>query len=324
MLKSLKLNKILSILILIFILVFLSNPSIYMKSTLNGLNVWFYNVLPALLPFFIATRLLIYLSVDSIKTLDKFTTKFFKVNNGGKIFFLSIISGYPIGAKLICDAYKQNQIDLRSAKKMMSFCSVSGPMFIIGSIGIGVFKSVKIGYILLLCHIIGAILNGLLFRNSHKNIDEENEYNYSPKQQSSNILADSMIDSITSILLVGGYIVFAFVLIDLLNNLQLIPTLTNILTDVFNIKNSEIINALLNGSVEMTRGLINIGNLNLSSNLNICLSSFLISFGGISIYLQSLNFTKELKIKKSYFLFQKFCQGILTLLISIIICSIFS
>ena len=324
MLKSLKLNKVLSILILIFLLVFLSNPRIYMKSTLNGLNVWFYNVLPALLPFFIATRLLIFLSVENIKPLDKFTNKFFKVNNGGKIFFLSIISGYPVGAKLICDAYKQKQIDLKSAKKMMAFCSVSGPMFIIGSVGLGVFKSVRIGYILLICHIIGAILNGLLFRNSYKKIDEENELIYTPKESSSNILADSMLDSIISILLVGGYIVFAFVLIDLLNNLQLVPTLSNIISNVFNIKNCEIVNSILNGCVEMTRGLINIGSLKLSDNLNICISSFLIAFGGISIFLQSLNFTKELKIKKSYFLFQKFCQGLLTLFVAIVYCLIFN
>jgi len=324
MIKSLKLNKILSILILGFIIVFLSNPSTYMKSTLNGLSVWFYNVLPALLPFFIATRLLIFLSVENIRPLDKFTNKFFKVTNGGKIFFLSIISGYPVGAKLICESYKQKQIDLKSAKKMMSYCSVSGPMFIIGSIGVGVFKSVKIGYILLLCHIIGAIINGIIFRNNYDNINEDDNLEYMPKHKSSNILADSMLDSITSILLVGGYIVFAFVLIDILNNIQLIPSLSNILTGIFNIKDYGLITSILNGCIEMTRGLINLGSLNLDDNLNICLSSFLIAFGGISIFLQSLNFTKELQIKKSYFLFQKLCQGFITLFVSVIFCLIFN
>lgn len=322
MIKRLKINKILSALILMFLLVFMSSPSTYMKSTLNGLNVWFYNVLPALLPFFIATRLLIFLSVENIKPLDKFTNKMFKVNNGGKIFFLSLISGYPVGAKLICEAYKSKQIDLRSAKKMMSYCSVSGPMFIIGSIGIGVFKSVKIGYILLFCHILGAIINGIVFRCSYKKFNEENEPNIYTKPASSNILADSMYDSIISILLVGGYIVFAFVLIDLLNNLMLIPNLAQIISGAFNIKNSQITLSFLNGLLEMTRGLINLGQLDVSTPISICLASFLIAFGGASIFLQSLNFTKELKIKKSYFLFQKFCQGLITLFVSIIVCLI--
>ena len=305
-----------------FLLVFMSNPSTYMRSTLNGLNVWFYNVLPALLPFFIATRLLIFLTVENIRPLDKFTNKMFKVNNGGKIFFLSIISGYPIGAKLINEAYKSGQVDLISAKKMMSYCSVSGPMFIIGSIGIGVFKSVKIGYILLLCHIIGAILNGIFFRNAYKNSKEQDTPHEFAKTTSTNILSDTMYDSIISILLVGGYIVFAFVLIDLLNNLMLMPTLSHILSNVFRLKNNQTTLAFLNGMLEMTRGLINVGEQSLSTPLNICLSSFLIAFGGVSIFLQSLNFTKELKIKKSYFLFQKFCQGIITLLVSIVVCLI--
>ena len=304
------------------LLVFMSSPNTYMKSTLNGLNVWFYNVLPALLPFFIATRLLIFLSVDNISPLDKFTNKMFKVNNGGKIFFLSLISGYPVGAKLICEAYKSRHIDLSSAKKMMSYCSVSGPMFIIGSIGIGVFKSVKIGYILLVCHILGAIINGIVFRSSYKRSNKESVPNIYIKPTSSNILADSMYDSIISILLVGGYIVLAFVLIDLLNNLMIIPPISQLISNTIKINNNQITLSFLNGLLEMTRGLINLGQLSISTPTNICLASFLIAFGGVSIFLQSLNFTKELQIKKSYFLFQKFCQGIITLFVSIIVCRI--
>ena len=98
----------------------------------------------------------------------------------------------------------------------------------------------------------------------------------------------------------------------------------NILTSIFNIKDYGLITSILNGCIEMTRGLINLGSLNLDNNLNIYLSSFLIAFGGISIFLQSLNFTKELQIKKSYFLFQKLCQGFITLFVSVIFCLIFN
>ena len=92
-----------------------------MKSCLKGLNIWFFNVLPALFPFFIATKLLILLDVGNIPIVDKFTKKLFKTNNAGKIFCLSLLSGYPVGAKLVCDAHKNGQIDTISAKKMLSF-----------------------------------------------------------------------------------------------------------------------------------------------------------------------------------------------------------
>ena len=295
-----------------------------MKSCLNGLNIWFFNVLPALFPFFIATRLLILLDINEIPILNKLTKKFFKVINGGKIFFLSLISGYPIGAKMICDSYKNNQIDQVSAKRMLSFCSVSGPMFIIGSIGIAVFKSVKIGYILLICHIIGALINGLVFRNCYKKNQEEKLPDIKPLIKSKNILADSMLDSINSILLVGGYIVFAYVLIDLFNNLNIIPTIANLISILPCFKGQvSSITSFLNGILEMTRGLVDIGSINLNKTILLPISSFLLGFGGISVFMQSLNFTKELEIRKSFYFFQKFCQGLWSMFLAIIFSLIF-
>ena len=313
MIKSLKSNRIYSIFVIIFMLIFISNPKLYMQSTLKGLTVWFYNVIPALLPFFIATRLLISLNIADIPCLDKISSKLFKVAKNSKVFLLSLISGYPVGAKLICSSYTNGEISLKDAKKMMSYCSVSGPMFIIGSIGIGVFNSVKIGYILLISHILGAIINGMVFRNSYKN--EKDEFNAFKNTtiKSNNILADSMLDSIMSILLVGGYIVFAFVLIELLNNIRLIPFLATVITKLFPFLDYSTLQALFNGLIEMTCGVISLNIANASLQIKVILASFVIAFGGLSIFLQSTNFTKDLQIKKSYFLFQKFCQGIWTL-----------
>ena len=295
-------------------IIFITNPKLYMQSTLNGLTVWFYSVIPALLPFFIATRLLISLEISDIPILDKISNKLFKVNKNSKVFLLSLLSGYPVGAKLICSSYTNGEISLKEAKKMMSYCSVSGPMFIIGTVGLGVFKSIKIGYILLISHLIGAIINGIVFKNAYKH-EQDNFQNLKIKEtKSKNILADSMLDSIISILLVGGYIVFAFVLIELLNSIQLIPFLATLLTKLFPFLNYSTLQALLNGLIEMTCGVISIGSSNTSLYLQVALSSFVIAFGGLSIFLQSTNFTKDLQIKKSYFLFQKFCQGIWTLI----------
>lgn len=316
MIKTLKSNRIITFFVLIFIIIFISNPAVYMQSCLNGISVWFFKVFPALFPFFIASRMLLLLEHNSIKPLDKFCSKAFKTNNSGRIFFLSLLSGYPIGAKLICDAYKSNQISLKDAKKMMSYCSVSGPMFIVGTVGIGVFKNATIGYILLLSHIVGAVINGIVFRKSYSKEQDTPSLNYSSQPKSTNILADSMYDSIISILIVAGYIVFAYVLIDLFNNVSIIPNIAFLLGKIPFLSNSKAVTCFLNGLFEMTRGLVGLGTLNLSAKTVVPISSFLIGFGGLSIFLQSLNFTKELQIKKPFYLFQKFCQGIWAMLIS--------
>lgn len=293
------------------------SPKLYMQTTLNGVSVWAINVLPALFPFFIVTRLLVGLSVDNVKLLDKFCNKFFKTKNSGKIFLLSIISGYPIGAKLICSAYSNGQMSSADAKKMMSYCSLAGPMFLLGSVGVAIFNSTKIGYILILSTILGGIVNGIIYRNSYKS-PKQDFLPKTPNATSNNLLADTMLDSIMSILLVGGYIVFSFVLIALLNDLGIMQALASLLCKILPVK-EDIIIAFFNGCIEMTGGVLSLSKLAISPILKITLSAFLLSFGGVSIFLQSLNFSKELKIKKSLILLQKFTQGIWTSLFAFII-----
>ena len=48
---------------------------------------------------------------------------------------------------------------------MLSFCSTSGPMFIIGAVGAGMFNSTFAGYIMFTSHVLGAFLNGIIYRN---------------------------------------------------------------------------------------------------------------------------------------------------------------
>lgn len=290
-----------------------------MQSCLEGLNVWLFNVLPALFPFFVATRLLILLDIDDIPLLDKLVKKLFGVNGGGKIFLLSLLSGYPVGAKLVCDAHKNGQLDEISAKKMLAFCSVSGPMFVVGTVGIAVFHSIKIGYILLFCHIMSAIINGLVFRRRYGKVDDKKLIRV--PHRSKNILADSMIDSVNSILLVGGYIVLAYVLIDALNFLNIIPFLSNLVCKIPFLNGQEnTICVLLNGIIEMTRGVVDVASLGLNVKILLLFVSFLIGFGGFSVFFQSTNFMQELSIKKPTYLFQKFCQGIWAMMLTLIVC----
>jgi nucleoside recognition membrane protein YjiH len=77
---------------------------------------------------------------------------------------MSVLSGYPVGAKLTADFYEKGLITKGQACRITTFTSTSGPLFIVGTVGIGMFHSAKLGIIILLSHFIGAILNGLIYR----------------------------------------------------------------------------------------------------------------------------------------------------------------
>ncbi|MBQ7880373.1 MAG: hypothetical protein IJ358_00830 [Clostridia bacterium] len=295
----------LTLIILLSITLFIINPKSCMDATSNGLKVWLINVVPALFPFFILTRIVISLNQTSILALDKFTTKCFKTQNSGLVYFLSLLSGYPIGAKMISNYYEMGAIDKHTATKMFSFCSTSGPMFIIGTIGIGVFRSAKIGYILLLGHIIGSFLNGLLYRG--KTMPDTQ---FSPNISKTS-LNDIMYDSIISILLVGGYIIFASVVIELLKISNLLPMLTSLICKIPCFDYNAVY-SILCGLIEITNGLIMLGSTTISLPIQIIFASIIIAFSGVCIMLQSTAFLNKIGIKKSTMLLQKFTQAILT------------
>jgi len=216
---KIKSKGLITLVVMLAITLFIVSPKACMDATTKGLRVWCVNVVPALFPFFILTRIIIMFNQTSIPVLDKFTSKCFRTHNAGLVYFLSLLSGYPVGAKLISGYYESGAIDKATATKMFGFCSTSGPMFIVGTIGIGVFGNAYIGYVLLIGHVIGSFINGLFYRGK---TTPQNEFKTTLSKTSLN---EIMFDSINSILLVGGYIVFASVIIELLNISTILPNL---------------------------------------------------------------------------------------------------
>ena len=85
-----------------------------LAATKTGLALWFNSVVPSLLPFFIATELLGYTNIVSKigKLLNKIMKPIFNVPGiGAYAFVMGVISGYPVGAKILESknfALKQN------------------------------------------------------------------------------------------------------------------------------------------------------------------------------------------------------------------------
>lgn len=321
MIKFLKSNKIIILLILFVCIIFILNPELYSKSCLNAISVWTLKVLPVLFPFFVFTRIIVNLSEFKTNKMDKFFNNIYRVPKFGfKIFLLSVISGYPMGAKLICTLNEQGIIQKKEAEKMMSFCSVSGPMFIIGTVGVNIFLSYKAGLIILVANIIAALINGLIYR---KDKYVEKEVSYSGKKND-NILSSSVYDATLSILMVCAYIVISFLIIDVLINLHVIDNLSNAICTIFNCpQNFDTIKSSIIGIFEITRGIIELNNVNISLTLKTIIASGLIGFGGISILLQSLSFLNQLKISTKTIVKQKITQALLCLIITIPLAIIF-
>ena len=93
-----------SCILLLLIVLFVSiNPAPYMSSCFQGLKIWATTVLPSLFCFMIVTKLILQNRFSSkiFSTINAPFQIIFKTPYGGYIFLMSIISGYPLGCKLI-------------------------------------------------------------------------------------------------------------------------------------------------------------------------------------------------------------------------------
>lgn len=303
-------------------IILLFNPLVYANACLNAISVWALKVLPLLFPFFILTKIIVNLSTPKENFMDKFFNKIYHTPIGSfSTFILSILAGYPMGAKLICEQYENNHINSQQAEKMLSFCSVSGPMFMLGTVGLAMLNSYKIGMIILISNIIASIVNGLIYcsKKDSKIIQRQIKYNNESKS-----ISDIVYDSLISILMVGSFIVISFLLIEIIHSLKIFTFISNIICGVFKIEqHQDVVLSIMSGLIEITRGISDLSVCSISLKFKGIIASALIGFGGLSILLQSMSFLNKLKIPVNTMLKQKFTQGILCLVVSTLLCLIF-
>ncbi len=304
---------LLTIMVIYFLICMIYQPARFISKSLEGVSAWAFNVLPSVLPFMFFTKVLSALDVMPTLTrpLSPISTKLFKTPPISiYAFAMAILSGYPVGSKMVADLYLQGKITKEEAFKMSSFCSTSGPMFIVGAVGIGMFKSSKIGYILFLSHIVGAIINGLIFRNfriknSQKSLEEKQTLSNENKKMD---LSEIVLNSTLSILSVGCLITIFFIVIECFSPiLSLLP---------------QNIAFFFEGIIEITKGCIDLATLQ-NKFLAVTLCSFVVSFGGISTLLQSLTMLSKLKMPVKLFALQKFLHACFSCLTTILLLFIF-
>lgn len=318
---------LLALLIVALMTIILLKPETYVSSAAEGLKLWAIVVVPSLLPFFFFTTMLSKIGMTKriAKIFDKPCRKIFGVNGiSAYVFLMSVLSGYPVGAKIIGDLGENGLISDLEATKMSTFCSTSGPLFIIGSVGVGMFGSVKTGRAIFLSHILSAILTGLIFRfYGSKNLigtkvaPSDSVIRSRNEEKSANILYDCAYSSVISLAVVGGFICVFYLVADVFQNFNLFFPLVFLINSV--IKNTDVSNAFCYGLIECTRGCKILSTCRLST-YSPAFTSAIVSFGGLSVLVQSICFFKKAKAKTSVFLLAKLVQTILAFAVCLLFC----
>lgn len=128
-------------------------------------------VIPALFPFLVVSTLLVSLGLGerlAPRLAGLMTALFRQPGSAGTALLLGLIGGYPIGARTAADLYRRRLLTAEEARRLLTFCNNSNPVFLISVLGAGVFGSVRAGVWLWLIHLLSALLTGLVFRGGRR------------------------------------------------------------------------------------------------------------------------------------------------------------
>lgn len=247
-------------------------------------------IIPSLFPFFLISILMNRLGLPLM--LGKLTAPISRFlfgvsGTGGTAFIMGLCGGYPLGAAYIADMYESGSISRNEGERLLGFCNNSGPAFLIGAIGTGLFSSVKAGLYLYSVHILAAALTGLVLRALMGAEPEQDIPECSSSTAAFSLaFTETVKQAVVSVLNVCGYVVCFTVLVGLLDADGFFSLITGRLSWL---SGAELhwVRAFLTGILELGSGIGQMRGLALRP-INLALAAFLVGWGGISVHYQTM------------------------------------
>ena len=271
-------------------LIFLSQDAL--QGARDGLELCARSIIPSLLPFFIISSLLGELGLPRYlgKLAAPVMSRLFGVGGAGAAaFIVGLSGGYPLGAAAVADIYKRCECEKKESERLLAFCNNSGPAFVIGAAGIGIFGSVKIGLMLYAAHIAAALTVGIGAGIKMPRIKARRNSIDFKMLRFPEALSVSVKSSVTSLLAVCGFITFFSALISVLDGTGLFTFLAGRISEASGMSYGAA-RALLAGFLELGSGIGELASLG-TYPATIALGAFILSWGGISVHCQTLAVT---------------------------------
>lgn len=245
-------------------------------------------IIPSLFPFFVVSIILNRLGLPSIiaRASAPAARLLFGVSGAGSsALIMGLMGGYPLGAAYIADMHESGAIDTDEAEQLLGFCNNSGPAFIIGAVGAGVFSSAKVGIFLYLVHISAAILTGIILKSRRVTSSAAKPAAPSPLPFSL-ALPEAVKQAVTAIINVCGFVVCFSVFVGLLDAHGVFSVLVGFISARTGFE-LHWVRALLMGILELGSGVGAMRGL-YALPINLALAAFILGWGGLSVHFQTL------------------------------------
>lgn len=261
----------------------------------EGIELCLSVLVPSLFPFMVVSSLIVKSGTAIIigKRLERFTKAVFGLPGCmAPVILLSMIGGYPVGAKGINELVKIGAISEHQGKQAALFAVSAGPGFLISYIGASILGNMILGAVILCSQCLSVIFTGILSRLFFigKN-NSENEANKSISSPPGSALIEAVADGTKSMLMICSFVLIFSSIIGVI--------------DVYT--KNEIVKSLLLSVLEVSTAVGKLG-----KTMPVELVAFVVGFGGICVHLQIFSVLRDTAINKGLFFLFRIFQGILT------------
>jgi len=281
----------------------------------DGLTLCFNVIVPSLFPFFVLSSLVVDLGLAAYlgRAMEGLMRPLFRVSGScAAAVALGFIGGYPVGARTALQLYQQGLCTKTEAERLLSFCNNSGPAFILGVVGAGVFGDSRVGLLLYLTHALASLLVGLLFRS----YGGREEHRKSAAPQAKPIQAvtvpaaftGAVSRSLQSTLNICAFVVFFAVVLQLLSAYGVFNALAQLLSAAG--FQPEWARRLIAGLLELSSGVSSLqGGTQLAGRVS--MAAFMLGWAGLSVHCQVLSFLVDSGLSVKTYLAGKLCHGLI-------------
>ncbi len=306
---------------LILLLYLFLFPTQAFGAACDGLDLWFHTLLPSLLPFCVLSNILITAGI--IPKLLKPFQRIFKnllglTPYGAYALFLGLLCGYPMGAKITGDLYRQQKISQQEGNYLLTISNHASPMFLTTYVVLHLFENQvslpQTFFILYSSAFLTLLVFRLYFNFSAQRKAPKYTQTITAQEHSASItdtncpitieiVDDAIFNGFETITKLGGYIILFSICSSLLQQVC-IPVQT--------------LQWLLPCMTELTTGLHLLKKTALPFNMKYLMALTFTSFGGISTIAQTKGMLFGTPFRISTYVVGKIVNALITFVLAIL------
>ena len=291
-------------------------PSMSVSAAGEGVELCFNVLIPSLFPFFVISNLTVELGLaDRLgRALSPVMEPLFNVGGAcAPALLLGFIGGYPVGARTVIALYQSGRCSKAEAERMLAFCNNSGPAFIFGVVGAGIFSSSRVGLTLYLIHMAASVAVGLIFRShGEREIRRVSGPRTAPLPFPA-AFVKSVSSAFSGCLGICGFVIFFTVFIKLLVASGLLDGLARLLGGALGFAgfDAQWARLLLTGCIELTSGVWSLRDAP-ALGASIAMAAFMLGWAGLSVHCQVLSFLSSTGLSARTYILGKLLHGLIS------------